>query len=840
MTKNILVLFVAIILSGVDAFGNADNLLPPESIAMKVASASSTPTLLPQRAPVYDADGFRVVKVGLYENKPKIFTDEKGSPAGIFVSILNEIARREKWHLIYSSGDWSQCLASLESGDLDLMPDVAYSQDRDDKFDFHREGVVNSWAEVYSVESKRIASLQGLNGLKIAVLKGSIQKELFEEMMKGFGYSATLVEVDSSTDELTLAMDKKVDALIVNRFFGDYYCHRFGLKITPIIFAPVVLYYATLAGQNGDLLQAIDENLREMKTESGSVYYQTLERWMADPPQTVFPAYLKWFFWGVSLLLLVAFVFIVLLRWRVGVVARSLERTNERLRRSEKKFHDIFNKHAAVKMILNPDTGEIVEVNEAAEKFYGWTAAELCRKRIQEINTLSPAEVKAEMAQAMRQERIHFEFRHRLASGDIREVAVFCSPVDIDGVPMLYSVIHDITARKQAESDMERLKEQVSQSQKMESIGRLAGGVAHEFNNMLGVIVGYAELALEKVPEASPLYGDLNEILKAANRSASITMQLLAFARKQVVSPVVLDLNVSVDGMRDVLTSLLGANTVLDWKPGRNLWPVKIDPIQVSQVMACLCSNARDAIPDKGSVTLETKNVSFDLGYCQKHPEFSLGEYVMLSVTDTGRGMDAETLKNIFEPFFTTKGICKSAGLGLPTVYGIVKQNNGFIDICSELGQGTTFKMFFPRSMKSVDQASDGEAGDGIPRGAGQSILVVEDGEAIRELGKKLLERLGYKVSTANTPAEAIRLVRDHRGRFDLVLSDLVLPEMSGWEVTDKITEIDPRIRIVYMSGYSEGLIASRRVDDPGINFLQKPFSTKDLAIAISRALGRD
>lgn len=802
---------------------------------------TSTSDVSPQvSAPVRNAEGFRVVRVGLYENKPKIYTDEKGDPAGIFVVILNEIAQRENWKLHYVSGDWSHCLESLENGEIDLMPDVAYSSERNETMDFHSEGVVNSWAEIYSARSKHYRTLADLDGKKVAVLSASIQKKLFSEMMQGFGYTATLVEVASATEELTLAVDQKVDAIIVNRFFGDYYCSRFGLEKTSITFAPVVLYYATADGRNADLLQVIDNHLRKMKLEPGSVYYRTLERWMENPPKTVFPSYFLWVGAGAGFLLLSSFVFILLLRWRVRVVTQDLEETNDRLRRSEKKFHDIFTKHAAIKMILDPSSGEIVEVNEAAAKFYGWTAEELCKKRIQEINMLSPAEIKEEMAKVLRNERIHFEFRHRLANGEIRDVAVFSSHIDIDGKTMLHSVVHDITAHKQAERDRERLKEQIVQSQKIESIGRLAGGVAHEFNNLLGVIVGYAELALEKVSEESSLHKDLDEILKAASRSASITMQLLAFARKQVVSPVVLDLNAAVEGMRDVLTSLLSGKMVLDWNPGRDLWSVKIDPIQVSQVMACLCSNARDAVSENGTVSIETANVCFDANYCQTHPEFLPGEYVMLSVKDTGKGMDAETLKNVFEPFFTTKGICKNAGLGLPTVYGIVKQNNGFIVLSSELGKGTTFKMFFPRSKETLVKDASGEAGDSVPQGAGETVLIVEDGEAIRELGKKLLTKLGYKVFTTDTPTEALQLVAENSNRFDLVLSDLVLPTMSGWELGDKLQELRPGIRIVYMSGYSEGLIANRRVDDPGIHFLQKPFSTKELAVAIRRALGYD
>ena len=322
----------------------------------------------------------------------------------------------------------------------------------------------------------------------------------------------------------------------------------------------------------------------------------------------------------------------------------------------------------------------------------------------------------------------------------------------------------DITDRKRANEEKIKLQGQLLQSQKMESIGRLAGGVAHDFNNMLGVILGHAEMALGQADPRQPLHANLQEIRKAAERSADLTRQLLAFARRQTISPKVLDLNETVAGMINMLQRLIGEDIELNWLPGINLWPVKIDPSQIDQILANLCVNARDAIVGIGKITIETGNVTLDEIYCVDHAGFVPGEYVLLAVSDNGSGMDEETLGKLFEPFFTTKGLGKGTGLGLATIYGIVKQNNGFITVDSEPNQGTTFKIYLPRHIGEAEQVRTEASRESIVRGR-ETVLVVEDEPALLDLGKLILEGLGYRVLTAGTPGEAIRLAEEpHRG----------------------------------------------------------------------------
>lgn len=384
-----------------------------------------------------------------------------------------------------------------------------------------------------------------------------------------------------------------------------------------------------------------------------------------------------------------------------------------------------------------------------------------------------------------------------------------------------------------------RLAAQLQQAQKLEAVGLLAGGVAHDYNNMLTVILCYAELALHKVDAANPLHTDLEEIIKAARCSADITKQLLAFARKQTISPEVLDLNRDVESMLTMLQRLIGEDIDLAWMPEAGLWQVKMDPVQIDQILANLCVNARDAIDDVGKITIETGNAVFDEAYCAYNSGFVAGEYVMLAVSDDGCGMNKETINKIFEPFFTSKGIGKGTGLGLSTVYGIVKQNNGFINVYSEPEKGTSFRIYLPREKGQAVVATIESAAE-IPMSRGESVLVVEDDLSILNVEKKMLEELGYRVLAAGTPAEALMLAREHAGELRLVVTDVVMPEMNGRELATLLQSLYPGIKILFMSGYTADVIAHRGVLDQGVNFIQKPFSMKSLAVKVRQALGEE
>jgi len=394
----------------------------------------------------------------------------------------------------------------------------------------------------------------------------------------------------------------------------------------------------------------------------------------------------------------------------------------------------------------------------------------------------------------------------------------------------------DITERKRAEAETEKLQNQLTQAQKMESVGRLAGGVAHDFNNMLGVILGYTEIALKKIEADQPMYSALRGIQQAAQRSADLTRQLLAFARKQTVAPKVLDLNETVASMLIMLRRLIGENIDLVWLPDESLGAIKMDCTQIDQILANLCVNARDAIGDTGRITIETGNVVFDEAYCASHVGFIPGEYVVLMLSDNGCGMDRETISHLFEPFFTTKEMGKGTGLGLATVYGIVKQNNGFVNVYSEIGLGTTFKIYLPRHKAKDEKLPEPEGAAPVTTGH-ETILLVEDEPMILEMTTVMLELQGYTVLPANSAGEAISLAREYADEIHLLMTDVVMPEMNGRDLARNLFPLYPHLKRLFMSGYTANVIAHHGVLDEGVHFLQKPFTMQDLAAKIRAVL---
>jgi len=643
---------------------------------------------------------------------------------------------------------------------------------------------------------------------------------------------------------------------------------------------------------------------------------------------------------------------------RNATVRKRIQKTaHDAISGSEDLYRDMFYKNKAIKLLIDPASGKIIDANDAACEFYQYAHDDIIRLRIWDINTLGKKETVRRMAKVMNDEQTDFLFQHRLASGEIRQVMVYSGIIETKGKKLLHSIVQDVTDRikaeesikeseerfkalhdasfggiaihdkglilecnkglskitgyaydeligmtvlnlisddtrdnvaryfetgdenpyeatgvrkngeryplhlearnipyrgknagvvefrdisetKRGEKEREELEEKLRQAQKMEAVGRLAGGVAHDFNNMLNVVIGHVDMALEEMDPSQPIYKRLQEIRKAGERSSALTRQLLAFARKQTVSPEVLDLNRTLENMTTMLRRLMGEDIDLAWHPGENVWPVKMDPSQIDQILANLCVNARDAIADVGRVTIETGNASIEEAYCRAHPGFNPGEYAFMAVSDNGCGMDEETMESIFEPFFTTKESGKGTGLGLATVYGVVRQNGGFIDVCSEPGRGTTFHIYLPRYRATSEIMP--EKVKTPPTGPGhETILLVEDDTAVLRMTAQMLQRLGYWVFKAGTPAEAISLAREHAGAIHLLVTDLVMPEMNGLDLARRLLSICPDLKRLFMSGYTADVIARHGVLDRGIDFIQKPFSMEQFGVKIREVLDK-
>lgn len=516
------------------------------------------------------------------------------------------------------------------------------------------------------------------------------------------------------------------------------------------------------------------------------------------------------------------------------------KQTKEDLLTSERRYRTLYCSMMDAFVVTDLE-GRIRECNQAYATMLGFTPEEIKGRFASDFTPKKWLEYEQEH---VRQQLMHSgcsqlyekEYRHRNGTLFPVELRTFLL-VDNEGQQEgLSAVVRDITQRKQSEIERDKLRDRLNHAQRLESIGQLAGGVAHDFNNMLSVIIGYTELALRQTGVTNPLNKYLLEIAKAAKHSADITRQLLAFARRQTIAPKLLDLNVTLEGMLKMLRRLIGEHIDLIWLPGRDIWPVRMDPSQIDQLLANLCVNARDAISNVGKITIETGQVTFDEVYCREREGFIPGDFVMLAVSDNGSGIDRDILDKIFEPFFTTKAIGQGTGLGLATVYGIVKQNNGFINVYSEAGHGTTFRIYLPRQ-EGEAKLTQPEDIQPLPFGNGEIILVVEDEASILALNKTMIEQLNYTVLTAGTPLEALELAKEHGKGIDLLLTDVIMPEMNGRDLARAIGEFCPNARTLFMSGYTANVIAHRGELESDVHFIPKPYSTGELARAIQATL---
>jgi two-component system cell cycle sensor histidine kinase/response regulator CckA len=529
---------------------------------------------------------------------------------------------------------------------------------------------------------------------------------------------------------------------------------------------------------------------------------------------------------GVGVPVLVA-IWVAVLR-RMNTYLRRHREAEQASRESEQRYRALFESNPFPMLVYDPQTLAILQANGAAVERYGYTRQEFLGMTLRELR--APADLQALQERADKlgtpaEPELHTS-RHRTKDGTILEVEVTGRGVEFGGRRVRLVTIHDVTERR-------LLEEQFRQAQKMDAVGRLAGGVAHDFNNVLNVILGYAELTLRTMEEGDRRRRNLTEIRKAGDHAASLTRQLLAFGRGQVLQPRVLDLNVVVGEIDRMVRRMIGEDVDLVTSLAPDLGRVKADPSQIGQVLLNLAVNARDAMPAGGKLTIETADVELD-GRAQ--PGLPAGRYVMLAVTDTGCGMPQSVQEHIFEPFFTTKEKDKGTGLGLATVYGIVKQSGGGIAVYSEVDAGSTFKIYLPRveaRAESIPAASPGAE----PPGGSETILLVEDDPAVRGLTYEVLAESGYRVLQAASGPEAIALVESDATRIDLLLTDVVMPRMNGRDLARRLQEMRPGLATLYMSGYAPGAIVHQGVLDPGLAFIAKPLRPADLIRKVREVL---
>jgi PAS domain S-box-containing protein len=501
----------------------------------------------------------------------------------------------------------------------------------------------------------------------------------------------------------------------------------------------------------------------------------------------------------------------------------------------EQRLQSVLASVPDVVFSVSPDLTQLYYISPACTRVLGFTPEQYSadpprwRAAIHPEDRPRVTSLFDSAASAGRQASAVYRFRH--VDGSLRWIEETVVPMR-DGrgrVTRIDGIARDVTEQR-------KLEGQFRQAQKMEAVGRLAGGVAHDFNNLLTVISSYSDLLLEDLAGHDPRRADVAEIGKAASSAAALTRQLLAFSRQQVLEPVVLDLNAVVTSAEKLIKRLLGEDIAVVTALAPSLGTVKADPGQIEQIIVNLAVNARDAMPDGGKLTLETANVVMDQAYLRDHPAATPGPYVMMAVSDTGIGMDEQTQRQIFEPFFTTKEMGKGTGLGLATVYGIVKQSGGFIWVYSELHHGTSFKIYLPRAEEGAVAVTPSDQAKQAPRGT-ETVLLVEDAPAVRAVTRQVLDRLGYTVLEAPDGKSAVHVATKHQGTIHLLVTDVVMPELGGRQLVERLIALRPDLKVLYVSGYTDDAVVRHGVLEAGIAYLQKPFTPDILARKVREVL---
>jgi two-component system, cell cycle sensor histidine kinase and response regulator CckA len=511
------------------------------------------------------------------------------------------------------------------------------------------------------------------------------------------------------------------------------------------------------------------------------------------------------------------------------VTVRKL--AEEALRKSEERFSKAFCNNPLAITISTEVEGRYLDVNDAFLDLLGYQRKDVIGRTAGDLRFWSEPWDRMEMLQQLEENKkvAKYHIRYRTAKGKVRDAEVWFEAIELDGQRCLLGITRDVT-------EVQQMEAQIRQAQKMDAVSRLAGGIAHDFNNILSIVIGYSDLSLGLIPPDNLANRYVSEIKKAAERAASLTRQLLAFSRRQIVFPKILDLNDVVHNATSMFLRLVGEDVEIEFRPSRPLGNIKVDPGQIEQVLMNLVVNARDAMPAGGRIIIETAETKLDEDYVSRHPGSRVGHHVVLVVSDTGCGMDESIKSQLFEPFFTTKPVGQGTGLGLSTVYGIVKQSGGYIVVYSETGKGTTFKIFFP----TVDGKAERLAlprEEAEPAQGTETILVVEDDKSMREITVKLLQVGGYRVVDVKDADEALRTLKAHDPEIDLLLTDVIMPGMSGADLVKQAKIFDPKLRSLFMSGYTSDLVERQGVLVPEAFFLEKPFTKTTLLTKVYAAL---
>lgn len=773
------------------------------------------------------------VRVGAYDFVPLVAISGPSGVRGLYVDLLEHVASREGWDLEYVPGTWDECLRRLEAGEIDLLPVIGYSEERAKRLAYNSEYPVVDWGVVYARRPSGIETIFDLRGKRIAALRGSIYTHGFRTLLDQFGLEAAIVEKDDYRAVFRAIQDGEVDAGINAQIYGALLGDEYGSEPTPVVFSPVKLGYAVLKGRGREhLLRALDTRFAALKREPGSAWYELRERWLGAGrraqtlPRWIFPALAL-----TAAATLLGFAFAFTLRRQVAARTLELTRANLRLKESEGRYRGFSE--------LTSDLLTEFRVVPGREPVLVWSAGRL-EDHSSDGLPLEDVPGADEMAREAKARRLQLagsgeghvhEYRLSRKGGEERwfNESGRAERDEAGRVSRILLATRDVTHRK-------RLEAQLLLAQKMEAIGRLAGGMAHDLNNLLTPILANGNLLRVEFAPGDERHELAEEIERAALRAKDLVRQLLAFGRKQALQTRPVDLNAVVSGFESLVRRTLREDITVEMVLAPSLPAAMADVLQIEQVIMNLVVNGQDAMPGGGRLVIETREVVLDEGYARAHRDVSPGKYVMLAVSDTGHGMDLETMDRIFDPFFTTKEKGKGTGLGLATVYGIVRQHGGHIWVYSEPGKGATFKIYFPAAGGPAAAPPAVRVHPGAPRGS-ETVMVVEDNEMVRAMAVRGLTRLGYRVLSSGGGRECLEVLGGHAGPLDLLLTDVVMPEMNGRALFEKVTARFPSVAVLYMSGYTDNVVLHHGVVEEGIRFIQKPFTEDALGAKVREVL---
>ncbi|HOD53799.1 MAG TPA: transporter substrate-binding domain-containing protein, partial [Candidatus Cloacimonadota bacterium] len=726
------------------------------------------------------------------EFPPIEFASEKGVFIGMGADVIKRV--EEITEITFTkkpSLDWNDHLNALKSGECAVAPTIVRTQDREDYIIFTQPYATVPVVLITTTGNEANLSLKDFNGKRIGVVSGYATEKYLRDQALVYNYDVvSFFNVQEAINSVSFG---QIDAFAENLAVAAYFIEKEGipnLKVagkTDYFFSfsiGISKKYPILYNVVQKALKSIPE--QELTDIRRQWIRLDQEKGMSERTWLILNLT------GMFLIILVLALVLLslLLKRRLNQRMLSLKESEEKYRRLAENMSDM-----AWTIDLNMNT---TYVSPSVMRIFGFTVEEYLKRPI--TSNYSPESLKliyeavAENIELEKDPTIDkqrsriLEVQQYNNQNELIWVSLSATFMRNDkGEPIgLQGITRNINELKLAEQEQKRLSEQLLQAQKMESVGRLAGGVAHDFNNMLGVIIGFSDLALVKIKQDDPIYYNLTEIRKAAERSSNLTRQLLAFARKQTIEPKILDLNETIEGMLKMLIRIIGEDIDLEWLPSKDVWPVKLDPSQIDQILANLCVNSRDAIKGNGKITIETSNAVFTEKSVYENPDVRAGQFIRLSVSDTGSGISKELLPHIFEPFFTTKENGKGTGLGLATIYGAVRQNNGFINVYSEEGRGTSFHIYLPRFVVEKQFEPEPEVEFKLVGGA-ETILLVEDEASILNMGVMMLESLGYTVLSASNPYDAIKLASEKKYEIDLLLTDVIMPDMNGKEIVGKL-----------------------------------------------------